>query len=707
VANLAKAATAVALSDTWLAALVSERGQGDTDLNADGDVADGVLHVHPAGSGAWTNVAQEAHFLAIDGARVAFLSSEAAQGATDLNGDGDADDIVVQLYDADAAARFNIGQAAEELVLGSSGLLAFRTLEARQGGQDLNEDGDAADGVLQVFDATTGLLHASRQAVTPCRLEACDPRIPYRVRKDTVTFLTLEADQGVDLNGDGDLGDLVVQVFNVRQACHSGSVAGTCKAIAAASAGICTDTGVACVDDAACPGGECFLPPGGCVENLGTSCDPVSQAGCLGAPQFCQPVLGSPNQGICHTVGAACRSDDDCTGPAFCSRPAEDLHRLMDPLGNAEDASVVFTGAGLCTENFAIACATSDDCETGQFCGDGTCQRQHGVCASDADCPPSSVCKSDLVRSTAIDSDGDEVPDVIDNCPQVANVLQVDADENGVGDACEATVNDGDGDGVPNVLDNCPLLANPGQDDLDGDGIGDACDPQTCGNDVFEGGEECDDGNTVSGDGCESDCSLLPALIGGTKLLLREDAVAGERTLVVVSRDKTGIPHLSGAAQDPTLVGARLELRNEQTGESALVDLPAENWVGLGQPAGARGYRYRDRRREAGPCSVALIRPIRHLVHPERARPGKPAGEPARWGQHRLAEAVREIRRHHRDGPPLGRRHQGPVPGHALLPARRVRGLIVAGRRCEEPIFRASRPPRGWDLDRRHRRCPS
>src|SRR5439155_19267249 len=41
--NLGQAATAVVLSDSFIAALVSEAGQNHTDLNGDGDTADNVV----------------------------------------------------------------------------------------------------------------------------------------------------------------------------------------------------------------------------------------------------------------------------------------------------------------------------------------------------------------------------------------------------------------------------------------------------------------------------------------------------------------------------------------------------------------------------------------------------------------------------------------------------------------------------------------
>ncbi|MCI5121806.1 MAG: hypothetical protein D3908_11575, partial [Candidatus Electrothrix sp. AUS4] len=59
-----------------------------------------------------------------------------------------------------------------------------------------------------------------------------------------------------------------------------------------------------------------------------------------------------------------------------------------------------------------------------------------------------------------IDSDNDDIPDSVDNCPDIANPTQEDNDNDGIGNGC----------------DNCQDVANSDQEDADGDGFGDACD---------------------------------------------------------------------------------------------------------------------------------------------------------------------------------------------------------------------------------------
>lgn len=222
VQNLGLAATAIAMSDTVIAAI------DDT----------GRVQWHPVGGGSWTDTLQYADSVQVCGPVLAFLTSEAQQ-STVLNGDGLQDDRVLQLYNPANGNVINTGRAAEDFVCGQN-YIAFRTPEAAQG-TDLDDDGDQLDDELEAFDIAnagclvtsypSSCLHRTHTAVRPCTFDLCDPRLPYRVSTSSVRFLTLECEQGgsvpvgscagnaspgpgTDLNVDGDATDLVIHSFD-------------------------------------------------------------------------------------------------------------------------------------------------------------------------------------------------------------------------------------------------------------------------------------------------------------------------------------------------------------------------------------------------------------------------------------------------------------------------------------------------------------
>ena len=141
------------------------------------------------------------------------------------------------------------------------------------------------------------------------------------------------------------------------------------------------------------------------------------------------------------------------------------------------------------------------------------------------------------------DSDGDDVRNLVDNCPSTSNPDQSDVDGDGLGDACDpCSDSDGDGFGDPGVIslscgeDNCVAVSNPTQVDTDFDGLGDACDncvavpnPGQADSDLDGIGDGCEGGPliTVSSDPADgADYSTIQAavdavLVDGTTIEVR------------------------------------------------------------------------------------------------------------------------------------------------------------------------------------------
>ena len=234
-------------SGSILALCVSEAADGATDHNGDGDASDTVLFVHEVDAESTTNLglALGAGGARATSARVLFTVSEAGSGGIDRNADGDALDSVLFLYDPATAVLTNTRLATNslgDLRLPSSAPRAFDWVlfgvdEADQGGQDLDGDGQAAsDSVVHAVSLTTGdvlnlgidafalygapnaidvLVHdrRTRRLHTFDGLTAFCRNLPVQKTLDTAhvafpagrSFVYLEPESNVDLNGDGDV----------------------------------------------------------------------------------------------------------------------------------------------------------------------------------------------------------------------------------------------------------------------------------------------------------------------------------------------------------------------------------------------------------------------------------------------------------------------------------------------------------------------
>ncbi|MCR4404489.1 MAG: hypothetical protein NUW06_04320 [Candidatus Acetothermia bacterium] len=161
-----------------------------------------TIHYYDLQSGAVTDTGAVGRQPSIYANRIAFATDESALN-TDLNGDGDTDDSVIRYYDLAEKRIINTGAVGRSPAT-SGRYIAFETDE-RALGTDLNGDGDAKDTVIRYYDLELG------QVFTTGRL-GLEPDIYEGV----ISFWVFEPLARLDLNGDGDRSDPVVEVYRIE-----------------------------------------------------------------------------------------------------------------------------------------------------------------------------------------------------------------------------------------------------------------------------------------------------------------------------------------------------------------------------------------------------------------------------------------------------------------------------------------------------------
>jgi hypothetical protein len=147
---------------------------------------------------------------------IAFTVDETSQGE-DRNDDGDTVDEILHVFDVKTGRITNVKLAVIGDLAPSKDWIAFAVHERRQGGPDgqgtvLNGDGDVNDFVLHVFDVKTS-------TTTNVKLNVGR----FKSGEDWIAFTVMEKSQegpdglGTDLNRDGDTVDEVLHVFDVKK----------------------------------------------------------------------------------------------------------------------------------------------------------------------------------------------------------------------------------------------------------------------------------------------------------------------------------------------------------------------------------------------------------------------------------------------------------------------------------------------------------
>ncbi len=248
-----------------------------------------------------------------------------------------------------------------------------------------------------------------------------------------------------------------------------------------------------------------------CGDNIDNDCDGTVDEGCAVDADG----DGYPSDIDCDDTDAILNLDDvDMDGYSTCDGDCDDFDPVLNP-GDYDGDGVTSCG-GDCDDTDGSKYPGKlwyPDCD-GDGAGSGlaiaACDPSSYFCANGAgpDGGWSEVAGTDCDDENPLRFPGNpELCDGRDNdCDGVIPASEIDADGDGFA-ACSGDCDDAN----PTV--------RPGADEICGDGIDNDCDlivdedcyEPMCGDGAIDPGEECDDGNTISGDGCSAECRMEDA----------------------------------------------------------------------------------------------------------------------------------------------------------------------------------------------------
>lgn len=212
---LAIAANAVALSDQVGALLVPEANENDGDLSGDGDTDDDAVFYLDLANPQIANGSLSGKRIAVSGDKIIVAGHEANDFfGDDVNHDGDTDDIALWVF-SPTDFEGDVPPISIRSFAVNGPVVALLSYEQDDGMSDLNGDGDEQDLVMHFYRLDTRELFNTRQEGEGCNLPGiCPPLTPFKVdlQKQTVSFLQDQSMQGTS----GDSQSLVLQVFSIR-----------------------------------------------------------------------------------------------------------------------------------------------------------------------------------------------------------------------------------------------------------------------------------------------------------------------------------------------------------------------------------------------------------------------------------------------------------------------------------------------------------